>query len=658
MPSGLGLGLGLGLGPGLGDCEILRPAFVTKRSEGLFVETAEIGIDGRFLRFVENVFSVGAYFSGLEFANFNRLLYEMDQGATFGSPVRLAADIRFILPGRRDLYKAVRLGADGKIAEYMFAPVYLEMAGVLPPGESAGDGSPGKAGKNTAAAEPAKLDFDEFVAHLWVNGVRSGIDEAAVRRTIARGETGRLKVAGWIEPKAGRDAGIEEKNKSLHCDNSPRILQGGIVDLSSFKNHFPQVSKDELLVRKTPRALGVPGRKITGDFIEPEPPKDLDLNVLAGPGTRIEERSDGAYIVANMSGFVNFDRASNQISIAEKIVSRNGVSMRTTGNLKLSGDDYEEFGEVQERRTVEGKNMTLHDNVFGSIVSRGGIVLFEQNLVNGKASSPGGEIVVNGRASASVLEAPGGKIHVKHAEGCKISGADVIVESAIQCQIVGNRVEVGTAAGCIIAAQSVIIAVATVHRDRETVVTMLTPNLAANDKKQEAVRKRLAEIQAKIDAVRQEVEAIQGQKEFGSFLAFRDKFAKGEITITPAQKAGFLKVAARFGAQTTQLRTLGEAIAVLQKAHADVEGQLKALAQVRAAAGAEVECAVSSVRGDSVVRILQHDPDVDFLSGEGLQELIVKVRGLDTSRDRLFSGSSGSFSWQYKPVQERCAETA
>ena len=38
-------------------------------------------------------------------------------------------------------------------------------------------------------------------------------------------------------------------------------------------------------------------------------------------------------------------------------VSRDGVSAKTTGNLQLTGD-YEEFGEVQEKRVIEGEGIT------------------------------------------------------------------------------------------------------------------------------------------------------------------------------------------------------------------------------------------------------------------------------------------------------------
>jgi len=642
--------------PDAASDEALLPSFVRKRPGGLYVDATDLGTDGRFARFVENVFTAGSFFSGLELGNFNRLLYDLERVAKDAEPMRLAACIRPFAPERRTLYRPVRIGSDGSFAEYMFEHVFLEVEAPAPEHAEGDDEAPIDWTKKPVQAVPAKLDFDEFIAHLWVSGVRAGIDESAVRRMITRGDTGKLAVARWIEPTEGKDAGIEEKTKSLHRDNSPKITRSGNADLGQFKNRFPQVIKDETLLRKTPRVPGQPGRKVSGEIVEPNPPADFDLAALAGPGTRIEQRRDGEYILASFAGFVNIDTSSNQISITEKIVGREGVSVRTTGNLNLSGDDYEEFGEVQEQRVIEGKNMTFHADVYGSLVSRAGLIRLERNMARGRASNPGGEIVAEGRISASVLEAPKGKIHLKHAEGCTISGSEVVVDSAIFCQIVGERVQVGTAAGCSITGVSVNISVAGIHKGKETVCTMLVPNLSATDEKRTAVRKRLAEMSAELDAERKKAAELKSQKEFASFLLLKDKIWKGEIKVQPAQEAQLVKLTTRFAPMMQQLRGFGEAIVRMQKAHAEVEEQLKTLDRERESMGADVQCAITAVAGDTVVRTLQCDPESDFLSGDGLKELLNRVRGLDRSPEKLFVGDSGGFEWQYKPAAEPSAK--
>ena len=145
---------------------------------------------------------------------------------------------------------------------------------------------------------------------------------------------------------------MREQTLALHRDDSPAILANGRIDLGFFKNHFPQVAEGTRLLQKMPRRLGQPGRDIDGSVLEAELPRDFEIEDLAGPGTRVERNAKGEFLVAARDGFLNIDAKSQQVSVTEKIVNREGVSQRTTGNLILVGDHYEEHGEVQEHRTV------------------------------------------------------------------------------------------------------------------------------------------------------------------------------------------------------------------------------------------------------------------------------------------------------------------
>ena len=626
--------------------EILLPDFVAKRAEGLFVDPAGIGADDGFVRFVDRVFAVGAYFSGLDYPVFVRLLYDAARIPQASPPLRLAAELRPFPPARRALYKAIKVGADGKAAAYMFEPVFLAI-----------EEAEGGEAETQNRTEPARIDFDEFVAHLWMNGIRAGIDEKVVRRVIDKGDTERVEVAHAIAPTSGKDAGLEEKSKALHRDNSPKMLANGHIDLGQCSNRYPQVNEGEMLLRKTPRVLGEPGRDLSGAAIEPDMPADFQLMSLAGPGTRIEQRDDGEYIVAAMTGFLSLDPETNQISVTEKIVSREGVSMRSTGNLSLAGDDFEEYGEVQERRVVEGKNMTFHANVYGILVSRGGVITLDANLSGGKASSPGGEVVIGERASASVVEAPQGKVRIKHAEGCTICASHVVIEHAVMCQIVGENVEIGTAEGCAIAARSANIAIATARKDKETVVSMLVPDLSAKEEQAQGLARELADKQVELQKSREQVSAVQGQPDLANFLALQARIKKGEIKLAPAQVAGLQKAAAQFAPAMQELRMLSAGMHVLQEAVAGLTRQAHALEQDKAAQGQGIRCLIESVAGDTVVRTRHYDPANDVLGEGQLPALLAQLRSLGEPHERLFSGSSGRFGWQYG-VESGTAEDA
>eukprot|EP01041_Mallomonas_annulata_P035006 gene35006-57884_t len=196
---------------------------------------------------------------------------------------------------------------------------------------------------------PSRLDVDEFVADLWGKHIRFGIDIAAVRAVIESGKSERLNVAHRLPAVQGIDAHVIEVSSDLHRSDAPRQLANGKLDLMAFQNRFPQIKKGVRLLKKVPRQDGKTGFELTGIPIQPPVPKDLDLGAMAGPGTVVDTSAEGEFIITLQAGFLSVDPHTQQVSVGDKIVSRDGVSARTTGNLQLAGD-YEEFGEVQEKR--------------------------------------------------------------------------------------------------------------------------------------------------------------------------------------------------------------------------------------------------------------------------------------------------------------------
>ena len=92
------------------------------------------------------------------------------------------------------------------------------------------------------------------------------------------------------------------------------------------------------LLQKIPLTLGTPGFEMAGSALPAKPGKDVDLGEYAGPGTRVERTRDGEFLVSERAGFLAVEAKTSRISIEDKIVSRDGVSVRTTGNLQLTGD--------------------------------------------------------------------------------------------------------------------------------------------------------------------------------------------------------------------------------------------------------------------------------------------------------------------------------
>ncbi|HET8705781.1 MAG TPA: flagellar assembly protein A, partial [Pseudomonadales bacterium] len=201
------------------------PVFLGLEQDAVWVDLNQLTSEQSFRDFVNQVFHSSTYFYELNYQLFSQLLYDLDSLRlnAHGTPkLKLATAIRQFLPERHALYRTVKIESDH--AEYYFEPVFLQRPG-------------------SNALEPARLDFDEFVAYLWEKGVRYGIDEAAIKSAIKNNKAARHVIAQGKATQPGIDAGIQELAPEIHRNDAPRERANGRLDLAQFKNRFPQVKK-------------------------------------------------------------------------------------------------------------------------------------------------------------------------------------------------------------------------------------------------------------------------------------------------------------------------------------------------------------------------------------------------------------------------------
>jgi uncharacterized protein (DUF342 family) len=643
---------------GTGDTlleQLMVPGFVAVRPEGVFVLLSQLRPDGDFRLFADRLIGNGMRFEGLDYAAFLGLLYDADwQAEKKGAEIRLAAKIVPFQSQRRPLYRAVKVLESGGRAEYVFEPVSIEVSYEEPV-----YGEPDENGVaqivryvTRTKQQPVKLDFDEFVADMWLKGVRFGIDEQAVRKAIAEGQPARMTVARQLEPTEGSDAEIKEVSPDLHRDNSPKVLASGKADLRVFKNRFPQMAKGARLLKKIPRVLGKQGRKVTGDTIEPKLPKDLDLGALSSVGTRVEQLADGEYIVATLDGFLTLDTKSNKVSVTEKIENKGGISVRTTGDLALSVDEFIEHGEVQEGRVVEGKHMTFLSDVFGKIVSHGGDIRIDGNLSGGQAETLAGNVTLNGRGSRAVVRARDGEVTAQFCESCTIVGSSVRIEHAVNCEIVADEVHAGTVEGCMIAARNVRIASADERRGKETLVTVLVPDFSATDHFIAKLKKDIAEAQAGIADRQRQVEQLKSEPEFAKFLALAERIRSGAIKLTPEQDANWRKLVAKHAKAVGQVQQMGKETDALDKSLKESEEELSYTERERSEMGKGIACIIDRVVGHTTGQTMKTGSGAEELanlSGSDIRNVLQKA---DSTKSRIFSGDDGSIDWKFRDTAD------
>lgn len=631
--------------------QILLPAFVQSRPDGLYVDLLGLETAHIFAQFAERVFAAGARFVELDYELFLNLvfLWEVEDVENVlidckrkgrMPQLRIARDIVAFPPARRELYRGLKVDGGSKSAEYLFEQISIERE----------EEDPTLPGGKRWYSERAYLDFDEFIAALWEKGVRYGIDAKAVREAIARDQAERIGIAAVKAPVAGKDASVDEQTDLLRRDDTPRLLPNGRMDLRHYRNRFPQVNEGTRLFKKVPRVPGRSGWDVQGRELDPPVVNDFDIETMAGPGTRVVRESSGEYVVAAQNGFLDIDAKSGQISVIDKIVSREGVSMRTTGDLSLAGDDYEEHGEVQEKRVVEGHNMTFFADVYGNILSGGGVVTIKRSVASGAVHSPGGTITVEGSASRALLEARNGTIVVERAESCVIVGASVRIGRAVSCDIIGEEVIVEESEGCIVAARNAIVQKAAPRREEPTTVIVLLPDLTPFDDQRKALEAGRADALKKIEKLNAALQEVTQLSEMKTYVAMVPRINSKEVVLNAAQKAQWATLVARVAPHLRKVAAINAEIKGLNEYAAGVDEELTAVDQARKDAAVGIGCGIAAAAGETrayAMRPAFGETPLENLTPKGLHK---RLREMVGGARTLFAGGSGSFDWQ-APVE-------
>lgn len=583
---------------------------------------------------INQVFRSGFYLVGLDYHRLIEALYGV--GSKADAPragfARLAGDVRLMDPLRAPLYKNPKMGHG--YAEYYFEPLYLDEV-ELPDG-------------TVIPERQTRLDIDEFVADMWCKGIHFGIDVAAVAAAIAATKADRITFATDLEPEPGRDATVVEVSSDLHRSDAPKARADGRIDLQSFQNRFPQIKANVRLLKKVPSVPGLPGFDLSGRMTAPEPPKDLTLRFYAGDGTEAQTLDDGEYLVSTREGFLSVDAKSNRISITDKIVSLEGVSGRTTGNLQLAGA-YEEYGDVQEQRDVTGGDITVHGNVYGNIYSRGGVVALDQNLVSGSVQNALGPISIAGVASNSVIHTGGGAIVIERAENCVISGGSVKIGEASNCEIVADEVLISVAEGCAVAGRNVEIESAGPRRRTEMIIHVLVRDVTRFDDEIAELDVRLAGFAKIIGDAELEAARIAALPDVRRYLALAVKLRNQELTLTPEQGQFLRKIAGAVATEIEAIDRLKKEVQAAQTQQKLLGDRLERVLEQKVAAAGVARCGLHMVGGETTVRTMPMAADGAALASLPPKEIKQRLRGTPGGGEMLFCDSAGSLDWHLDP---------
>jgi hypothetical protein len=300
---------------------------------------------------------------------------------------------------------------------------------------------------------------------------------------------------------------------------------------------------------------------------------------------------------------------------------------------------------VQEKRVIEGEGIIIHADVFGNIISRGGTVLLNRNLVGGTAHNARGDIKVRGIASGAVVQASSGEVVMNRAESCVISGTRVTIEHAVNCEIIGEDVMIGQAEGCAIAGRHVTIESAGPRKQSEMVVYALRPDSAQIDEVITLMTARVEEFAALAARRKAEMERMTSEPEVRKYVMLASKIRKKELTLTPEQVPVFQKMALAVG---PALKAIAKVSLDVKAAETELDAGRSLVAQLvqqRSDSDGVSQVSVKMVQGDTVVRTMKFNPDGSSTFDIPAKEIKLRLRAAAPTGEVIFSGSSGRIDW-------------
>lgn len=294
-------------------------------------------------------------------------------------------------------------------------------------------------------AEPVSTDVVRGA--LRAQGVREGIDEAALAALCEAPDQGEALVANGVAPKPGDNARIDYLFLTEDAGFNPLLDQHDRADyreVALIQNVVP----GQLLARKTPPTAGVAGRAVTGEPIPPAPGKDI--HILAGKNVELSANKLEAY--ATVTGIPKV--AKNRLNVLP-IFQVNDVDF-STGNINFQGSVQIRGGVNPGFAVKATEDVTIDGNVEQATVEAGGTIRVRGGVRSGSHLQAQQDIEVRFCDSESTLEAQQGILVKGDALHCTLkAGLRIVVENRliggsarageyVQASIIGTRAETPT----------------------------------------------------------------------------------------------------------------------------------------------------------------------------------------------------------------------
>lgn len=517
-----------------------------------------------FPAFVNEIFTKGYYFDGLDYHIFHNVLYNLESFKSNNKRVLLAKAIVVLPPEKKPLYDKLKITGD--TASYEFGPSLIK-------------------GPDKCDIE-AVITFDELVAAAWSKQICFGLNAADIKQKINNRFKGLAEIARSMAAVPGEDARLEYLTK-VDKDLTPVVdAKTGRVDLKHNKCTFPQMLDlaQNKIAHKINATEGVAGYYLNGKLAPPKAGRELDLKRLVGEGTKVVIEGEMEYLVADRTGYIIVNPQNGKISVTLEVQNHFPIGPET-GSLDIKANQFSQFGDVLKGYAVNCNNIRVEEgNVNGEIISLRGRIGVKGNVSNGRLIAQDGIIKVEGIVTMNAyLESMKGDIVLAVAENSTLIGKNITVQFCSNCVLVGETIKIGTSKSNKIIGLSIFIENSEVASKRGESTEIIIPMPELRDKRTRIIGNILEEKKAKHAEMEK---AIKELKESKILLAYLGAVKAGDgpfINATRWQATPIInelnKLSKRQGERQEEINSIEGDLKALQKEHNENLRRIKELQQ-------------------------------------------------------------------------------
>jgi uncharacterized protein len=232
------------------------------------------------------------------------------------------------------------------------------------------------------------LNSDDIKKRLAESQVQYGYDNQTIERLVEDPGQWHLVAVG-LPAEQGKNGFVEPQ----FAGSKKSVTYDDMENAVDFRKRFEieQVESGDVIALIHPPIPGKPGKKVTGEDINPDPVSRVEVNCESG--TELNPENDK--ILATTLGIPTYKKGKMHSFRVDNLYTHKGDVDIKSGNIHFRGHFKVEGGVTEGMKVAADGNVEIGDNVSGAEILAGGSILLKANCIKCKVEAGWVNIFLN-----------------------------------------------------------------------------------------------------------------------------------------------------------------------------------------------------------------------------------------------------------------------